>query len=74
MEGLGLTELSEAKRRLDLGDKAACVALCHGDRGLRGQSYLREQVNDLGGCRMPYTQSLKKQTPWRQGGSRIDAR
>ena len=74
MERLGLTEHSRPKGRLDLGDKAAFVALCHRDGRLWGQSYFGEQGEDLRGGGMPYPQSLKMKTTLRQGGSRMDAR
>jgi hypothetical protein len=63
MEGLGLTEHPKPKGRLDLGDKAACAALRHGDCRVRDQSHFGKQGEDLGGGRMTYTQPLKKETP-----------
>jgi len=74
MEGLGLTELSGPKGSLDLGDKAALVALYHCDCRLRRQSYLGEQGEDLAGRGMSYPQFLKMQTLLRKGGSGMDAR
>jgi len=74
MEGLGLTELSGPKGRLDLGDQAALVPLYHRDCGLRSQSNLRKQGDDLVGRGMSYAQSLQMQTPLRKGSRGMDAR